>query len=948
MHRNIISRRRESEPDEPLACHAEDVGKRLPMLSTFHRDGNPSMFSVARCIGYLHDLGKATTYFQRYIRAEYVEETRFRYHARLGAFAAFHALDKMGAPDEYKLAGFLAILRHHGRLPDAAEKILDDTLAEQDTKSREGYIRAQIEDIESTEPNRTVADELLQTASNGDATWSSFYDVVTDGSLFDDIAHLVGDRDLYIFEPNATKLPSKLYDTTVQFWSALTFADKTSAGGIDSAALFPSHLDLGLLDAHVDRLQKNLDEPPQLTGTDEALDIDVSDTDALNRARESIRRVVRENAEQFAEGPYRVATLTLPTGLGKTFAGLTAAYTIRDLCEHTELDETTKPRVIYALPYTSIIEQTREIFEDDRILDADPRGQAFTVHHYLSETVTYPEADEEKARSPVDDSDFSDAALLGESWRSGTILTTFVQLFESLAAPSNSQGLKLSALTDSVLILDEPQTLPKPWWDAIRRLTTLLIEQYNVRIISMTATQPSLFTHSSEIDTVSLLSESEESTSPLETACFEAVTRVEYKIDNSVRQFGKDAPLVTTEEAGSRLFKAATNADSAGLSVLSVSNTIASTTATADAVGEAAIQSGMKVTRVGAAYRSALQRCSPAISSDDIVEPSDRPTPEAVAEATLAELGLIPEDPTTDEPLSEQVWEHTAENRSEELFLGTFTSRLRPRDRSALVVVANVLARAEVPFVFVSTQAIEAGVDISFAQVYRDIAPLDSIVQAAGRCNRSFEWGDRNGRVTVWALAPTEGTSDPPSTYVYKPRKQLSAVARILDDCCNSRGSSTVPETALTREAVPSYFDWVDNADLTNPDILEHIDTCRVGRLSSYHLIDDEYEKFDVVVGETAFEKKLVSQMTEAFGVGNKPVGFSLLSALSDLRVSVPVKDIEVVHNRVYRVDHQPINDTGGVNVLACTEAGDGELYDLGAGGFILSEDDGLAGRFSF
>ncbi|MCL9818356.1 CRISPR-associated endonuclease Cas3'' [Natronocalculus amylovorans] len=948
MSTEIISRRHKSEADELLLCHAKDVGERLPMLSSFDHDGNPSMFSIAQCTGYLHDLGKATTYFQRYIRGKYIEETRLRYHARLGAFATFYTLGEMGASDELKLAGFLAVLKHHGRLPDAAEKALKDTLTERDRKSREGYIRAQIENIESTERNRTVADQLLQTASNGEATWSSFYAAVSDESLFDQITHLVGKKDLYTFAPNTEKLSHNLYDVTIQLWSALTFADKTSAGGVNASNLLPSHLGLYRLESHIARLQIGLDEPPELTGSEETLSIDVSDTDALNQTRESIRRVVRSNAKRFAEGSQSVATLTLPTGLGKTFAGLTAAYTIRDSYEHNELDEVTKPRVIYALPYTSIIEQTRDIFEDSRILDADPRGQSFTVHHYLSETVTYPEADEQNAHNPADDSEFSDATLLGESWRSGTVLTTFVQLFESLAAPSNSQGLKLSAITDSVIILDEPQTLPKPWWNAIRRLTKLLIEQYNVQIISMTATQPSLFTHSSEIETISLLSDSDAATSPLETACFEAVTRVKYNIDESAQAFGPNAPLVSAEDAGNRLFETAIKSTSNGTSVLSVCNTIRSTTATADAVSKAAARAGITVTRIGSEYRSALTHCTPTPTTDGTVESTNLPSPETVAAATLEQLGLEPVNPTEETPLAEQRWKPTATVDLSEIFLGTFTSRIRPRDRRSLVIIANILARAKVPFVFVSTQAIEAGVDISFAKVYRDIAPLDSIVQAAGRCNRSFEWGEGNGDVTIWALAPTKDTSDPPSTYVYQPRSQLTEVAQILSECCTSYGSSVVPESMLTREAVPSYFDWVDSADLSNPKILDHINACRADQLNRYHLIDDEYEKFDVVVAETALEKELVSQMTEAFGIGNKPLGFSLLSALSDLRVSVPVKDIEEVHNRVYRVDHRELTDTNGVQVLVCVDAGDGKLYDLGSGGFILDEDDGLAGRFTF
>jgi len=79
--------------------------------------------------------------------------------------------------------------------------------------------------------------------------------------------------------------------------------------------------------------------------------------------------------------------------------------------------------------------------------------------------------------SDVDATDADQAGLLGESWRDGTILTTFVQLFESLTGPSNRQGLKLPTLDSGIVILDEPQALPKDWWDAIPRLLSILTDE---------------------------------------------------------------------------------------------------------------------------------------------------------------------------------------------------------------------------------------------------------------------------------------------------------------------------------------------------------------------------------------------------------------------------------------------------------------------------------------
>lgn len=951
----IISRTRSDAPDEALADHSRAVGTRLPELCAFSDSGRPSQWDGARCVGYLHDLGKATTHFQRYIRRpKQVETTRLTYHARLGGFAAFHALERMGASPTDQLAGLVAVLRHHGRLPDAAEKVVKDTTAERDGERQASWACEQVADIASADANRAVADELLRTASGGKASWSTFETAMTDGSLFEAIFDVAGERGPLptLVYPAPDQLPPRVYDRMLRLWSGLTFADKTSAAELPDSLLRPSHLPIDRLERHVESLQADLSDPPSLSAEMTSVPIDVTETDSLNLLREAVRQFVRGNAASFVTGPANVATLTLPTGLGKTMTGLTAAYAIRDRLDHQELGKETRPRVIYALPYTSIIEQTRALFESDTVLDADPKGGEFTVHHYLSETVTFPEPATDKeteADRTDDDAAFFDAALLGESWRSGTVLTTFVQLFESLVGPTNARGLKLSALTNSVLILDEPQTLPKPWWEAIRRLTELLVEQYDVRVISMTATQPSLFTHASEIATRSLLS-TNGSSSALESACFEAVTRVKYTIDISVREYGTpESPLVEYDTAGDRLLEAAIDAsDADGMSVLAVCNTVASTGAITDAVDESASQQSITVDRIGDVYRETLHEMTRRVTESDSKSVDRRPDPEAVAAETLRHLGLEPASSDTEMAVAEQTWKLRPAASTADLYVGRFTSRLRPRDRSTLVAVANVLARTDVPFVFVSTQAVEAGVDISFASVFRDIAPLDSIVQAAGRCNRSFEWGHGTGAVTVWALEPVTGTSDPPAMYVYRPPRQLKEVATILGDCCEEHETRTLPETVVTQEAVPRYFDWVEDADLSDPHLVEDIEMCRAKALSRAHLIDDEYETRDIVIAETTSERELLERTSEAFQIGDQPTGYDLLAKLVDLRVSVPIEDIETIRNRVYRLDHLPFDDPDGVRVLASTAAGPDKPYDVGGGGFIVDDDDGLAGRFTF
>ena len=93
------------------------------------------------------------------------------------------------------------------------------------------------------------------------------------------------------------------------------------------------------------------------------------------------------------------------------------------------------------------------------------------------------------------------------------------------------------------------------------------------------------------------------------------------------------------------------------------------------------------------------------------------------------------------------------------------STRLRPTDRLALIRIVKMLREEDVQVVAVTTQLVEAGVDFSFEAVYRDLAPIDSIVQAAGRCNRSFE--QEYGEVTVWWLAEPDEQNCTPAVAVY-------------------------------------------------------------------------------------------------------------------------------------------------------------------------------------
>jgi CRISPR-associated endonuclease/helicase Cas3 len=189
----------------------------------------------------------------------------------------------------------------------------------------------------------------------------------------------------------------------------------------------------------------------------------------LNRLRGEILTHVRQKAGL----PCGVFTLNVPTGGGKTLASLVFAL---DHARHWNMD-----RIVYAIPFTSIIEQTASIFRG--ILGED----VILEHHSSIEQETAKK--EELFRGERSDAKLR---LAMENWQAPVIVTTNVQLFESLFANRTSRCRKLHNLANAVIILDEAQTIPlhvlRPCVAALDELA----RNYGCTIILCTATQPAL------------------------------------------------------------------------------------------------------------------------------------------------------------------------------------------------------------------------------------------------------------------------------------------------------------------------------------------------------------------------------------------------------------------------------------------------------------------------
>lgn len=352
-----------------------------------------------------------------------------------------------------------------------------------------------------------------------------------------------------------------------------------------------------------------------------------------NTAVNRIRAKVLAQCQSKARQPPGIFSLTVPTGGGKTLSSL--AFALEHAVKHG------KRRVVYAIPYTSIIEQTADVFRE--VFKA--LGDDAVIEHH-SNAESNPEDETTRSR------------LACENWDAPLIVTTNVQLFESLFARKTSRCRKLHSLTNSVIVLDEAQLLPVEFLQPVVDVLRYLVHDFGVTVLLCTATQPALNTPPS-VDPQRGLR----------------------------RALGPVAEIIDDVPG---LYRA------------------------------------LERVRVHLPPSLEIPR-SWAELADEIAE-HDAALTIVSRRADAAELFRMIKERAD----GARCWHLSAlmcaQHRSDTI--AEIKNALKAR-REALAV-----GQKPVPIHVVSTQLVEAGVDLDFPVVYRALAGLDSITQAAGRCNR--------------------------------------------------------------------------------------------------------------------------------------------------------------------------------------------------------------------
>lgn len=419
----------------------------------------------------------------------------------------------------------------------------------------------------------------------------------------------------------------------IHLWIRMLFSCLVDADGLDTEAFmspekseargrYPEMSELKeRFDSFMEEKQKNAPKTP------------------INQKRKEILEQCRNKA---SESP-GVFSLTVPTGGGKTLASM--GFALEHALKHG------KKRIIVVIPYTSIIEQTakqlREIFGEDSVLE----------HH-----------------SNLDpDKETKTSSLVAENWDAPIIVTTNVQFFESLFASRVSACRKIHNIVNSVVILDEAQTLPTDFLQPIVSMMKGLCNHFKTTFVLCTATQPIL---NKEIKSgMAILNGFEKVTEIMKDPkeLYESFQRVTLS-----RVDGCEIPTSSLEEIADQIIKHP--------QVLCIVSTRK---------------------RCRELYDLVLAKPTDGV---DLLHLSALMCPEHRSDVIAKIKEKLPH---------------------KEKF--PYKEKLPPGD----------------PIRVISTQVVEAGVDIDFPVVFRELAGLDSIAQAAGRCNREGKLPEK-GKVFIF------------------------------------------------------------------------------------------------------------------------------------------------------------------------------------------------------
>ncbi len=552
-----------------------------------------------------HDIGKATSFFQDYLTKAVLQKNSLKNHSLLSSIICYGVVTEYckqnanNIPDLWSKIlpyfSYLAVKRHHGELND----FKDEILIEQDE-----YIIKQISALQSNEVDE-IFYEICKNVNLENVRLEQILDNIKNSIYVKESENFSFDFfDLGTFNNLDYNIKIEFYLYVLFLYGLLIYTDRTDVILNEN---FENQTNVTLLKVEQFR-KENFNY----------------NTNNISLIRNKIYNEVFEKlVSKFDKNNY-IYTLTLPTGAGKTILSLSIALKLRELIENNNL------KIIICIPFTSIIDQNYDVYY--KIIQPSDSTTLLKHHHLVN--ISYKRND--------DIYDYNQSELLIETWNSEIIITTFVQLFETLFTNDKRKLMKIKSIANSIIILDEIQSINYDLWFIVNKIFTYIGKIFNTYFILSTATQPLIFNNGeyTELYENNLELFNYFNRTRLIVNIEKAIPFDEYKI--LLKNYILENP---TED------------------ILIISNT-------------------KKITLELFEYLKYF------ITENEII-----------------------------------------------YYLSTY---ITPYERKQIIY--DIINEKYKRKIIVSTQLVEAGVDISVKTIFREFAPLDSIIQSAGRANRNAEY----------------------------------------------------------------------------------------------------------------------------------------------------------------------------------------------------------------
>jgi CRISPR-associated endonuclease/helicase Cas3 len=407
---------------------AEVTRKALDQLSPFAF--GPDLHGRMAQIGLYHDLGKYTTYFQTYLLKSGKVDRSLKQHAKFGAFTLCQKIMQNGGTAADSMLAFYIILHHHADLSD-----FDDikTLAQAEGKDTEVFHKQRhslFADVSQ------IADEIGET---GLADWLYF----------------PGEHDFN----NAFRQFYRPSELDIQHYFQINY-------------LFSLLIEADKLDASETRVYTRKNLNPLL--------VDQFLVGSKNELRNRVRRNVISRLDEIDLDKQRLFTLTAPTGVGKTLTALDFALQLRE-----KVPSLLRGQIIYALPFINIIEQSLGVYQDV----FEGTNTKVLAHYQYADIFGSGKINHDFDGS---EAEYHQKAMALDTWQGDIVITSFVQLLHTLIGSRNKLLKKFNHFADSIIILDEVQTLRLDLLPVVGAALYYLTRFMNTRVLLMTATKPEI------------------------------------------------------------------------------------------------------------------------------------------------------------------------------------------------------------------------------------------------------------------------------------------------------------------------------------------------------------------------------------------------------------------------------------------------------------------------